>query len=215
MDRIRLFRFLTTQEEMNEFTAWASSHPEKKLRDWFSNKEVHLWYIPSLCRHFSKIKPLDWDLSPADNNLNETLHPATNCATGIRLSTVEAIETAKPYDLQVWRDRMALDITCVQKNPHNTIKHRLASNGQRMVRRALKYDEDYRIRDKLNDINGQLAELDEEQRVIAAKKKALREEKKQTSGGKKWKTKVAAPPCLRPETLWRRKMSPLWSAAPR
>ncbi|KIJ33118.1 hypothetical protein M422DRAFT_783248 [Sphaerobolus stellatus SS14] len=173
MDRIRLFRFLTTQEEMNEFTAWASSHPEKKLRDWFSNKEVHLWYIPSLCRHFSKIKPLDWDLSPADNNLNETSHPATNRATGIRLSLVEAIEMAKPYDLQVWRDWMALDITC------------------RMVSRALKYDEDHGIRTKLNDINRQLAELDEEQRVIAAKKKASREEKKQTSGGKKRKTKVA------------------------
>ena len=86
---------------------------------------------------------------------------------------------------------MAMNVTCVQKNPHNTIKHRLTLNGQRMVSRAIKYDEDFKVRTKLNEINGQLEKLDEEQRTLAAKKKALREEKKQTSGGKKRKMKVA------------------------
>jgi hypothetical protein len=86
---------------------------------------------------------------------------------------------------------MALNVTCVEKNLHNTIKHRLTLNGQRMVSRAMNYDENFEVRTKLNEINGQLAKLDEEQHTITAKKKALREEKKQTSGGKKWKTKVA------------------------
>ncbi|KIJ45034.1 hypothetical protein M422DRAFT_251232 [Sphaerobolus stellatus SS14] len=192
MDRIRLFRFLITQEEMDEFIEWASTHEEKKLRDWIANKVAHPWYIPSLCRHFSQIPQLDWDLSPADNNLNETSHPATNKATGIGLTLVEVIETTKPYDLQVYTDRKKLDETCVQRNLHNTIMHRLASNGRRMNSRALRSNEDHEMRVKLTAITQQLAEVNEQKRALAARSKELREVKKQTSGGKNRKLKVAA-----------------------
>ncbi|KIJ37762.1 hypothetical protein M422DRAFT_259598 [Sphaerobolus stellatus SS14] len=192
MDRIRLFRFIPNQEDMDTFIQWASTHPEKKLRNWMANKLAHPWYIPSLCQHFSKIPQLDWKLSPADNNLNESSHPAANRATGTCLSLVEAIEMARPYDVQIYTDRKKLDETCVQKNPHNTIKHCLASNGHRMNSRAQKANEDHEVRAKLMEIQKRKANLDERKRQLAAESKALREEKKQTSGGKKRRINVPA-----------------------
>ncbi|KIJ41523.1 hypothetical protein M422DRAFT_255431 [Sphaerobolus stellatus SS14] len=135
MDRIRLFRFIPNQEDMDTFIQWASTHPEKKLR--------------------------------------------------------EAIEMARPYDVQIYTDRKKLDETCVQKNLHNTIKHRLASNGHRMNSHAQKANEDHEVRAKLMEIQKWKANLDERKRQLAAESKALREEK-QTSGGKKCRINVPA-----------------------
>ncbi|GJJ10367.1 hypothetical protein Clacol_004593 [Clathrus columnatus] len=93
MDRIHHFQFLSTQEEMDAFITFCQNHPHAKVKDWITNKLKYPWYLPSLCHHFSKIPPRDWDLTPADMNLNETSHPATNCATGINLPLLEAIQT--------------------------------------------------------------------------------------------------------------------------
>ncbi|KIJ46815.1 hypothetical protein M422DRAFT_249555 [Sphaerobolus stellatus SS14] len=92
VDWIHPFRYITNQEDMDTFIQWASIHLEEKLRDWMANKLAHLWYIPLLCQHFLKIPQLDWKLSPTDNSLNKSSHPAVNCATGTCLSLVEAIE---------------------------------------------------------------------------------------------------------------------------
>ncbi|KIJ30815.1 hypothetical protein M422DRAFT_267645 [Sphaerobolus stellatus SS14] len=196
MDRIRGFQHLQFQEQMDDFIKWASTHPEKKLRDWIANKVVHPWYIPSLCKHFSKIPGFDWDLSPAGNNLNETSHPATNRATGIALPLVEAIERARPYDIQVLTDLQKLEETCVQRNPHNTLRHRFSSNGHRHNSRSLKYDEAHEKREKLAGIDKRLAKVEEDRRRLETQSKALRAERKLASGSKRTHTKVT--PSRRP-----------------
>ncbi|KIJ24642.1 hypothetical protein M422DRAFT_274520 [Sphaerobolus stellatus SS14] len=191
MDHICGFQHLQFYKQMDDFIKWASTHPEKKLQDWIANKVVHPWYIPSLCKHFSKIPGFDWDLSPADNNLNETSHPATNRATGIALPLVEAIERARPYDIQVLTDLQKLEETCVQRNPHNTLKHRFSSNGHRHNSRSLKYDEAHEKREKLAGIDKRLAKVEEDRRWLETQSKALRAERKLASGGKRTHTKVA------------------------
>jgi len=60
--------------------------------DWWQNKLAYPWYIPALCWHFSKIPEQDWDLGPAETNLNEQSHPATNRTTGIHILLAEAID---------------------------------------------------------------------------------------------------------------------------
>ncbi|KAF8518841.1 hypothetical protein BU17DRAFT_90642 [Hysterangium stoloniferum] len=61
-------------EKMDEFTAWCLGHEQPKVRDWWRNKLVYPWYIPALCRHFSKVPSADWDLGPTNTNLNEQSH---------------------------------------------------------------------------------------------------------------------------------------------
>ncbi|KIJ47602.1 hypothetical protein M422DRAFT_248597 [Sphaerobolus stellatus SS14] len=170
MDRIRMFRFIMTQEEMDTFIEWGTCHSEKKLR------AINNGYIQIGPR--IKLNICGIFLHCADNNLNETSHPATNRAKGINLALAEAIEVTHPYDWQVYHDyKKSLD-TCVLKNPRNTLKHHYISNRHHANSCALIYDQDHAVHEKLT-----------------ARCKALRDEKKQTSGGKWANTKVAPECC--------------------
>ncbi|KIJ39131.1 hypothetical protein M422DRAFT_258010 [Sphaerobolus stellatus SS14] len=151
-----------------------------------------------LFHHITNPEDMDTFIQWASTHLEKKLQ-ATNRATGTCLSLVEAIEMARPYDMQVYADQKKLNETCeklnetcVQKNLHNTIKHRLASNGHRMNNHAQKANEDHEVRAKLMEIQQRKASLDERKWQLATESKALQEEKKQTSGGKKHRINVPA-----------------------
>ncbi|KAF8522570.1 hypothetical protein BU17DRAFT_64266 [Hysterangium stoloniferum] len=91
-NHIAHFQYITTQEKMDEFTAWCLGHEQPKVQDWWRNKLAYPWYIPALCRHFSKVPSADWDLRPTNTNLNQQSHQATNRATGVHIPLAEAID---------------------------------------------------------------------------------------------------------------------------
>ena len=60
--------------------------------EWYRNKVMHPWYLPSLLRFLTKIPHDDWDVNRRDTNINEGSHPATNQVTGKGLTLLEGIE---------------------------------------------------------------------------------------------------------------------------
>jgi len=59
--------------------------------DWWENKVMHPWYLPSLLKILTKIPHEDWETIAGHTNINESSHPETNRHTGIGLTLLEAI----------------------------------------------------------------------------------------------------------------------------
>lgn len=130
-------------------------------------------------------------MTPADTNLNESSHPATNRVTGINLALVEAIETARKYDQQVAFDVLKAEETCMDARARNTLMHRFKSNGQRTNTRIKRADQEHEIRTQLCTLDNTLQTAEKEKKAAIEKVKILKAEKKQVSGGKKRKYRTA------------------------
>lgn len=61
------------------------------LLDWFKQKQP--WFIGTINQKFTKMPPESWRIIPSSTNLNETSHAATNAATGIQLTLLDAIKS--------------------------------------------------------------------------------------------------------------------------
>ncbi|KAF8514436.1 hypothetical protein BU17DRAFT_94517 [Hysterangium stoloniferum] len=154
-------------EKMDEFTAWCLGHEQLKVQDWWWNKLAYPWYIPALCRHFSKIPSADWGLGPTNTNLNEQSHQATNHATGIHIPLAEAIDSAFKYDKQISCELQLASENCILTIHQNT--HTL----------------------EVTNIKIKLAAALEEKKIAIENVNQLRTEKKQVSGGKKINVKAS------------------------
>ncbi|KIJ47087.1 hypothetical protein M422DRAFT_249403 [Sphaerobolus stellatus SS14] len=98
MAYLRKFRSISSVEELNQFHDFCKTHPEQKIQDWYANKVMHTWYLPSLVKFLTKIPHGDWEINCRDTNINEGSHPATNRATGKGLTLLDGIEGARQLD---------------------------------------------------------------------------------------------------------------------
>ncbi|KAF8516464.1 hypothetical protein BU17DRAFT_67470 [Hysterangium stoloniferum] len=190
-NRIAHFQYITTQEKMDEFTAWCLGHEQLKVRDWWQNKLAYPWYIPALCHHFSKVPSADWDLGPTNTNLNEQSHQATNRATGVHIPLAEAIDSAFEHDKQISRELQLASENCILTNHRNTLTHRFISNNHWTSLRIEQVDTADRIRKEVTNIEIKLAAALEEKKIAIENVNQLRTEKKQVSGGKKINLKAS------------------------
>ncbi|KAF8514442.1 hypothetical protein BU17DRAFT_94529 [Hysterangium stoloniferum] len=190
-NRIVHFQYITTQEKMDEFTAWCLGHEQPKVRDWWRNKLAYPWYIPALCRHFSKVPSADWDLGPTNTNLNEQSHQATNRATGVHIPLAEAIDSAFEYDKQISRELQLASENCILTNHRNTLTHRFISNNHRTSLCIERVDTADRIRKEVTNIEIKLAAALEEKKIAIENVNQLRTEKKQVASGKKINLKTS------------------------
>ncbi|KAJ7869252.1 hypothetical protein B0H13DRAFT_1724442 [Mycena leptocephala] len=91
---------------------------------------------PCLVRSQSHILNDIWDTTLSTTNTNEAQHAWTNSITGIRLSLVEAVETACQLDRKVV-DEIELTLrTGIFSNPNNKQSHRVACSSTRQSTRA-------------------------------------------------------------------------------
>ncbi|KAJ7746136.1 hypothetical protein DFH07DRAFT_1063038 [Mycena maculata] len=97
-ERLMDFMYLDSKEHLNEFSKFVKDLGIKKIQDWWAHKEISDWIIPCLVKSQSNILPADWDSTPATTNTGETQHHWTNAMTGIKLTLVEAIESAREVD---------------------------------------------------------------------------------------------------------------------
>ncbi|KAF8522484.1 hypothetical protein BU17DRAFT_87119 [Hysterangium stoloniferum] len=187
--------FLLTQndplEKMDEFTAWCLGHEQLKVRDWWRNKLAYPWYIPALCRHFSKVPSADWDLGPTNTNLNKQSHQATNRATGVHIPLAEAIDSAFEYNKQISRELQLASENCILTNHQNTLTHWFISNNHRTSLCIERVDTADRICKEVTNIEIKLAAALEEKKIAIENVNQLRTEKKQVSGGKKINLKAS------------------------
>ncbi|KAI0309098.1 hypothetical protein OF83DRAFT_1273383 [Amylostereum chailletii] len=187
MDRVRRFKYLETENELDDFKAFCKGSPHKKLQDWFQDKEPYPWFFPSLNPFFSKIPTTDWYNTPDDTNLNESSHTLTNAHTGIDLPLLEAIESARKFDASMAMKIAHAEDNHVLANHRNTVAHRLHANRLRRDARQSKAAQYYEGQEELEGVSDEL-----EHHVLQVK--ALRERKKalQQSGIKKMSNSTKA-----------------------
>ncbi|KAF7326552.1 hypothetical protein MVEN_02608400 [Mycena venus] len=173
-ERLSDFMYIDSKERLNDFSKFVKGLGVKKIQDWWAHKEMSDWIIPCLVKSQSNIHPADWDSTPATTNTGETQHHWTNTMTGINLSLVEAIESARELDENTAREIEASLNNGILANSQNEAYHRMSRNLQRQSKAAQK------------NIAAELAELKEGRRQSSAREKELREQLKDakaTAGG--------------------------------
>ncbi|KAJ7600076.1 hypothetical protein C8J56DRAFT_879820 [Mycena floridula] len=137
---IRSIRSIRTQDELDRYAKWCQNHENKKVKDWWADKDKVHWFVPCINEFFTKMSLENWYNSPSDTNLNESAHPYTNIFTGILLRLLEAIQAARLLDFDVATRRKLADSHHVLPNHRNTVAQRLHKNTLRKASKARKTD---------------------------------------------------------------------------
>ncbi|KAF7359625.1 hypothetical protein MVEN_00686300 [Mycena venus] len=185
-ERLSDFMYIDSKERLNDFSKFVKGLGVKKIQDWWAHKEMSDWIIPCLVKSQSNIHPADWDSTPATTNTGETQHHWTNTMTGINLSLVEAIESARELDENTAREIEASLNNGILANSQNEAYHRMSRNLQRQSKAAQKVRETAELTQFSQNIAAELAELKEGRRQSSAREKELREQLKDakaTAGG--------------------------------
>ncbi|KAJ7884105.1 hypothetical protein B0H14DRAFT_3744781 [Mycena olivaceomarginata] len=122
LKRLMDFPYMKTEEDLAHFTSWI---------DWWTHELQYPWILPSLSKSRSRIDPADWDITDASTNLNEGQHHWTNQQTGVKLTILEAIETALKVDFKTAREVKDSLETGILDNNSNNMLHRMGRNVQR------------------------------------------------------------------------------------
>ncbi|KAF8146181.1 hypothetical protein K438DRAFT_1781221 [Mycena galopus ATCC 62051] len=137
-NRLMDFMYIDSKEHLDDFSQFVKDLGVKKIQDWWAHKEMNDWIIPCLVKSQSNILPEDWDSTPATTNTGETQHHWTNAMTGIKLSLVEAIESARELDERTAREIEASMKNGILPNRQNEAYHRTARGLQRQTKAAQK-----------------------------------------------------------------------------
>ncbi|KAJ6549308.1 hypothetical protein DFH09DRAFT_1502776 [Mycena vulgaris] len=189
--RLKDFLYITSKEELAEFDQFVRGLGIKKIQDWWSHKEMSDWIIPCLVKSQSLIPADDWEATPATTNTGESQHAWTNSLTGIKLTPVEAIESAWKPDETVAREIQANMNTGIVANNQNDAYHRTGRNLQRSSKAAQKARDSHELTDLSKGITAEIADLKEIRRRSSAKEKALREQLKAAKPAKRGSTSTA------------------------
>ncbi|KIJ34397.1 hypothetical protein M422DRAFT_263539 [Sphaerobolus stellatus SS14] len=182
---------------MDKWREFCSTHPEKKVRDWYANKAANKWYLPSLVQYLSKIPPYDWITNRGDTNLNESSHPATNRFMGINLSLMEAIEGAEELD-EIIADKLDIaDANCMLVRQHNTLQERLTKNVGRANSRTKKNHTTNKAQFELDTLNKQIKDLGQQKKDLEQRKKVI----KHANGVRERRPRIAAKGKLVPSPI--------------
>ncbi|KAJ8489244.1 hypothetical protein ONZ45_g13660 [Pleurotus djamor] len=172
--RIRQITHLKTKAEIDELMVWCEKHSNKHIRDWAVDKKAAPWFVPTINMHHSKIEREDWILSPADTNMNEGSHPATNQRTGIALSLLEAILTAREYDKTAVEKIRRAEEDHVLPNQHNTVGHRLGINLKRKMAKHAKSLQNQETLENFEEVDAQIQSMATQLKGLRALKKTLK-----------------------------------------
>ncbi|KAF9479178.1 hypothetical protein BDN70DRAFT_984560 [Pholiota conissans] len=174
-DRLMNFLYLETKEEVDNFSAWVKGLKIPKVQAWWDHKVNNSWILPSLIKCLSKMDSEDWDLTAPTTNVGESQHHWTNINTGVMLSLLEAILTARELDEKVAAEVNAtLSTTGVLKSTRNDTFTRMARSTARATHAYTKVKETRHRKQAVNVVDSQLASLKESQKENSAKIKELK-----------------------------------------
>ncbi|KAJ7467723.1 hypothetical protein FB451DRAFT_1483249 [Mycena latifolia] len=123
--RLKDFMYIDSTESLRSFSEFIDGLAPKKIRDWWAHKEMNDWVVPCLVKSQSNILPDHWDSTPATTNTGEAQHHWTNSLTGIKLTLVEGIESARRIDSDVVDEVRNSNTSGVLLNSSNELYHRL------------------------------------------------------------------------------------------
>ncbi|KAJ6613817.1 hypothetical protein B0H10DRAFT_1804830, partial [Mycena sp. CBHHK59/15] len=190
--RLKDFLYITSQEKLAEFDEFVRGLGIKKIQDWWDHKEMSNWIIPCLVKSQSLIPAKDWEATPATTNTGELQHAWTNSLTGIKLTPVEAIESARKLDETVAHEIQASMNTGIIANNQNDTYHRTGRNLQRSSKAAQKVRDSHELTDLSKGTAAEIADLKEIRCQSSAKEKALCEQLKAAKPEKRGSIATAA-----------------------
>ncbi|KJA15424.1 hypothetical protein HYPSUDRAFT_80527 [Hypholoma sublateritium FD-334 SS-4] len=180
--RLMDFPYLTSIEELESFSDFVKALKVKKIQDWWDHKYSSKWIIPCILKSQSKINQEDFHRLPSTTNIGEGQHHWTNEQSGIKLSLVDAILTAREIDERVGREiHESLD-SGIRTNSQTDLLHRMSRQSQRQSATARKAYETRETEGAVADIQEQIEEEKENQRLAASRKKELKEKLKELKG---------------------------------
>ncbi|KAJ7919744.1 hypothetical protein B0H13DRAFT_1868324 [Mycena leptocephala] len=190
------FVYIDSAEKLDEFSEFVRGLGVKKIQgavpEISSLASIHLYFadcwdhkaMPCLIKSQSPMSAEDWDSTLSTTNTAEAQHHWTNRQTGVKLSLVEAIESARKLDERVAREIELSIQSSILVNSHNEAYHRRARNATRHTTTFRKARESHELADERARIE---LEIEAENRKSAARLKALQTRKSATrktkSGG--------------------------------
>ncbi|KAJ7094972.1 hypothetical protein C8R44DRAFT_989559 [Mycena epipterygia] len=183
-DHARLldFVYIDSKETLDKFSAFVANLGIKKIQDWWAHKEMNPWIIPCLVKSQSLIPADIWDSTPSTTNTNEAQHHWTNVQTGIKLTPVEAIESAHEVDQRTADEIQTSMQTGIFTNPHNEVANRMGRSVQRQSAIAKKTRESRAQGEAEKLITEEMAELLQARRESSARTKELKVQLKLVKG---------------------------------
>ncbi|KAF9018292.1 hypothetical protein BDZ89DRAFT_1117241 [Hymenopellis radicata] len=131
--RILDFVYLPDEAALTEFNDWIHSLKIKKIIDWWDHKWKSPWILGTLIQCRSKMSAETWARASHTTNISEAQHAWTNKQTGIKLTLLEGILSARTSDRQVADNLHCSKVSGVLKNNTNEASHRLS---RRVTRQA-------------------------------------------------------------------------------
>ncbi|KAK7008311.1 hypothetical protein R3P38DRAFT_3280934 [Favolaschia claudopus] len=184
-NRLMEFMYIDSEEKLAKFSQFVNDLGIKKIQDWWRHKEINDWIVPCLVKSLSNILPEDWDTTPATTNTGETQHHWTNAMTGIKLTLVEAIESARKLDEKTARDVEAAMKNGILTNSHNEAYHRLSRNTQRQSKAAQKVRQNNELTQFSKAIEEELATVKQGRLEFSSREKELKQQLKDAKAATK------------------------------
>ncbi|KAF8580252.1 hypothetical protein K439DRAFT_1619957 [Ramaria rubella] len=104
IEHLKSFMGLKSHHEIAEWHWQCIASPYKAVKDWYQNKIMHPWYLPSVNAFLFKIPKDSWKITPNHSNLVESAHAGWNADTQIGASALTAVIAFvfPPYTFQNW-----------------------------------------------------------------------------------------------------------------
>ncbi|KAJ6625162.1 hypothetical protein B0H10DRAFT_2186338 [Mycena sp. CBHHK59/15] len=136
--RLKDFMFINSAESLKSFMQFVEDLGVKKIHGRLVGAQGDERLDCAVSGKIPLAFPDHWDRTPATTNMGEVQHHWTNSLTGIQLSPVEVIESARRVDQGVVNEVQASMITGVLSNCNNEMFHRMSQNGNANLRLRLK-----------------------------------------------------------------------------
>ncbi|KAJ7177631.1 hypothetical protein C8R46DRAFT_1328221 [Mycena filopes] len=183
--RLLNFTYIDSEAALDEFSDFVAGLGVKKIQDWWDHKAMSAWILPCLNKSQSPMSAEDWDNTPATTNTGEAQHHWTNSRTGIKLSLVEAIESARKVDEAVVREIETSINSGIPLNPHNESSHRRARTLTRQSTTIRKSRESRELADERDELQVEIDAEKAAQKASTARLKELNARKSASGRGGK------------------------------
>ncbi|KAF8887868.1 hypothetical protein CPB84DRAFT_1749650 [Gymnopilus junonius] len=171
VDRLKSFLSISSLKEIDEWRNFCRESEYKEVRNWYANKEVHPWYLPSLNSFLSPMDKESWVMTPDDSNVGESGHAGRHSETSIGCPILLAIQEAREKDTDVVKRLQAFEKNYVSGNHWNSLQ---SQERKSAARRTSRYE-------KIQDIDAarkQYRDLEIEIKRLTALKKDSRGQSK-------------------------------------
>ncbi|KAG6818252.1 hypothetical protein H0H93_006537 [Arthromyces matolae] len=180
-DRIHNFMYLKTPQDVEDFSVWIKTLKVKEVNDWWAHKVNNTWILPSVIQCLTKLSQEDWATTQSTTNIVESQHHWTNGHTGIKLSLLEAILTARKLDEGVANEIQTSLKSGVLRNARNDTFNRMSRSVTRNNAAYKKAKDTQERNDKLSSINDEIEMLTQAQKETREQLKIAKATKKELS----------------------------------